>query len=259
MIPRKYDKSIYNRYLEENKHAINSYVDSVIAVSERVKDVFIKEGYNPEIIRTMYIGTKAALRQTNSSCFRYSLGSDFHIAYFGYMTESKGFYFLLDALEELEDEIASHICVKICAKYDKRNVHELKRIEALRKRFKQIELHNGFTHDNEKELLSDVHLGIVPVLWEDNLPQVLIEQISYGVPILVSNLGGGREIVNNSAFVFKAGDTSDFLGKLISIYTDPELLNDFWDHSMRLVTCESHINELLSLYKSIACCAHNQG
>ena len=27
-------------------------------------------------------------------------------------------------------------------------------------------------------------LSIVPVLWEDNLPQIAIESIAYGVPVL---------------------------------------------------------------------------
>ena len=249
ILPRKFDKHLFELFREENKRVMNNYVDCILAVSDRVKDIFVKEGFNPQKIRTMYIGTRVASHQLGRCCSEYSQDRDLHIAYLGYMTESKGFYFFLDALEEIDDEIASHICVKICAKYDKKKKGELKRIERLNQKYKAVVLYNGFTHDNEKELLSDVNLGIVPVLWEDNLPQVLIEQISYGVPVLVSTLGGGKEIVNDDDFVFKAGDTNDFKEKLISIYYNPSKLSDFWDNSKKLVTCEYHLKELIAEYE----------
>ena len=78
---------------------------------------------------------------------------------------------------------------------------------------------------------------------------MLIEQISYGVPVLVSTLGGGKEIVNDDDFVFKAGDTNDFKEKLISIYYNPSKLSDFWDNSKKLVTCEYHLKELIAEYE----------
>lgn len=250
-LPRSYTKELYMTFLEKNRQISNDCFDCIFAVSERVRKILIEADYNPSRVKTMYIGTKVASEQISTSCCSYSTDSEFRIAYLGYMASSKGFYFFLNAMEKMDDEIASHVSLKICARHTKDNKEELQRIECLHNKFKEVELHNGFSHDNEKELLSNVNLGVVPVLWEDNLPQVLIEQISYGVPVLVSDLGGGQEIVNNNSFVFRAGDTDDFLGKITSLYNNPSMLSNFWTNSKKLVTCDEHLNVLLREYQGL--------
>lgn len=167
----------------------------------------------------------------------------------GYMNREKGFYFFLDALEKMPDKMANSISVKVVARHDKKQKsQEVERLKRLETKFKKIELINGYTAVNQKELLADVNLGIVPVQWEDNLPQVAIEQIAYGVPILVSDLGGAREIVKDENFIFHATDTCEFMKKLSAIQNNRQYLNAFWNVERRLVTMQEHINELLNTY-----------
>jgi hypothetical protein len=45
-------------------------------------------------------------------------------------------------------------------------------------RFRAITLHDGYTHAGLDRVLEGVQLGIVPPIWEDNLPQVAIEMVS---------------------------------------------------------------------------------
>lgn len=107
---------------------------------------------------------------------------------------------------------------------------------------------NGYTARNQQELLQGMNLSVVPVLWEGNLPQVAIEQIAYGVPILVSDLGGAREIVNDHRFVFRAGDTEEFINKISDIMDDRQLLIDFWKADRHLVTMQEHVDSLMQIY-----------
>ena len=108
---------------------------------------------------------------------------------------------------------------------------------------------NGYTHDNQYDLLKDKHLGIVPVLWEDNLPQVAIEQVAYGVPVLTSDLGGACEIFsNNEHFVFKAGDVDECIRKIRFLLENRDVLLDFWNKKMRFKTLEEHTDEIALLY-----------
>ena len=89
----------------------------------------------------------------------------------------------------------------------------------------------------------------MPVLWEDNLPQVAMEQIAYGVPILCSNLGGASELSdNNPDFIFNAGDISDFLTKLKNIINKRYLLKKFWETVKPLTTMEQHVDFLRKIY-----------
>ena len=60
--------------------------------------------------------------------------------------------------------------------------------------------------------MEDVNLGIVPPLWEDNLPQVAIEMISNGIPVLTSMNGGAKEL--NSHVMFRFHTEKDLLEKI---------------------------------------------
>lgn len=249
IIPDKGDYILYQKFEEKNIEYFNKYMDVILAVSGRVKEIMVKHGFYDDKIKISYIGTKVAENQMNAS--NANICSEiFNIVYMGYMRDDKGFYFFLDALEKIEDELADKIAITIVAKYSRRrNKNELKRLSQLRGKFKKIDIINGYTHKNQKELLKDMNLGVVPVLWEDNLPQVALEQVAYGVPILVSDLGGASEICkDNTNFVFKAGDTVDFLSKIKNIVNNRGLLNEFWSYSTPLVTMKEHIAFLKEQY-----------
>lgn len=240
---------LYRAFTEENVKQINKYVDLVLAVSERVAEIACRYGISNEKIRVSYIGTKVAEYAQYIANSRYD-GNTFKIVYMGYMRPDKGYYFLMDCLDRLPDKYAEKIEVSIVARYNaKKNQKELDQLQDLRKKFKNINLINGYTPKNQKELLQGMTLGIVPVLWEDNLPQVAIEQIAYGVPILVSDLGGAKELCGDRRFVFKAGDFADFTNKLVYIIEHPETLDEYWGKVMDLRTVDKHFVEINKYYQ----------
>ena len=115
--------------------------------------------------------------------------------------------------------------------------------------FNKVIIHNGYTHKDLPNILKEVNLGIVPVLWEDNLPQVAIEMVALGVPILCSSFGGASELCNSDLFKFEGANESDFLQKLTNFVNNPEILNEYWNHHPDLTTMKKHINEILKVYK----------
>ncbi len=80
-------------------------------------------------------------------------------------------------------------------------------------------------------ILTGVNLGVIPALWEDNLPQVAIEMVAFGVPILSSSAGGASELTRSDAFRFNVGDTEDFLKKIYAIVDQEVSLDEFWKKS----------------------------
>lgn len=247
-VPDSGDPLLYQRFEQETIRSINNYFDAILAVSWRVKEILISRGINIDKIFTSYIGTAVAEHQLGK-CSTNARSTDiFNIIYMGYMRREKGFYFMLDALENMESLLAKGIAVRFVARYSSNNSDEIERIGRLKQKFASVELINGYTKDNQRELLKGMHLGIVPVLWEDNLPQVAIEQVAYGVPILVSDLGGAKEICRNINFIFKSGNVVDFISKLRKILENKRLLDDFWSRSMDLVTMQQHVDELVQYY-----------
>lgn len=229
----------------QNVKMINRYVDHVLCVSNRVKQIALDMGVDQNIVVTNYIGTKFAAKQKFSSAYPFS-GKILTIAYMGYMRRDKGFFFLLDALDRLPEDVSKRLAVVIAARFD--DMLAVKKINELKTKFADVRLYNGYVHSQILEITRGVHLGIVPVLWEDNLPQVAIEFKAMGIPVLASNRGGASELSGSQYFIFKSGNYQDFKNRLINIIRNPSVFGDYWDKQLPLKDMNSHIYELMGFY-----------
>ena len=232
---------IYKKYREYNIEMINKFVDVVLVVSKRVGDILVCNGIDKSKIRLSYIGTKFADEQLGYSVAQNT--KPFTIAYLGYERIDKGFFFMVESLSKLDKEIAKNVNVVLAVA----NLHE-KNIDKL-KHFNKVIVNNGYKHSELPYILREVNLGIVPVIWEDNLPQVAIEMVACGVPILCSDLGGASELCSSSLFKFKGGDEKDFLYHLAMFIKNPELLHEYWNNHKGLTTMDEHISQLENFYK----------
>ncbi len=241
------DSSLYRVFNEVNRKYFNKYMDAMLAVSERTKGIYISNGYDADKMFTSYVGTEVANHKAPhvSKAVRNDL---LRIVYMGYARKDKGFFFFLDALESMDVELCNRLAVTVVS----RGIDEdsMARINMIGHRVNAIHVYNGYKdYDELQDILKEQDLGVVPVLWEDNLPRVAIEQIAFDVAILSSSLGGAPELFdNNPDFVFEAGNIHSFENKLENIINNPNLLEAFWNTVKPLVTMEEHVKELQSYY-----------
>ena len=95
---------------------------------------------------------------------------------------------------------------------------------------------------------------IVPSIWKETFGFVVLEALSYGVPVIVSDNVGAKDIVKqyDERFVFTSA--SELLALLNQIFKDSSLLVEFnekvlngvWKHSMK-----DHTEEILRLYEAM--------
>ena len=237
----------FKKFRDKSIDAINNYVDVVLAVSNRVRNIAIRYGIQEKKIFTNYIGTKVAenekiIKKTHND-------QKLNIAYMGYFNKQKGFDFLIDALEKLPNEIAKKINFYCYAKIkDENDKINVEKIQKLNGKLNSAVHFNGYKHQDLPEIYKRIDLGIVPVIWEDNLPQVAIEFVAYGVPILCSDLGGAQELSEAKEFVFKAGNIESFQEKIANIINDRDLLKKYFEKQKKLTTMDEHINSLMKFY-----------
>lgn len=147
-------------------------------------------------------------------------------------------------------KINAKIVVRGILEFNDKNDSNRNRNNLLTRRLNKVTFIDGYSHDELEGLLSDVHLGIIPVIWEDNLPQIAIEMVSFGVPILASSAGGASEISQSEYFKFKVGSIEDFIKKLTFLMDNEDIFDDFWLNKDKLTSMESHINFLKLIYKN---------
>lgn len=86
-------------------------------------------------------------------------------------------------------------------------------------------LFSGWVDENEKrELYCHSHFLLLPS-HNEGLPYVLIEAMGYGLPVIVSNVGGMPEVVEHgvNGFVIEPGDTNHLADCIIRLVSNPNL------------------------------------
>lgn len=228
---------------------INAHCDLVLCVSDRVRQIALREGVQPEKAVTSYIGTVEAQNFATSPDRAPILRPDgtVKLAYFGYMRRDKGFYFLMDALEAMPEAMLARLHLLIAARRGETDV--MRRLELLAPRLASLIHQDGYGHDDLDRLLADVGVGLLPVMWEDNLPQVAIELHARRIPLLCSDLGGARELGNCPDFVFRAGDVCAFHDRVQAILSAQIGPSDYWRNAMTPETMGPHVQKLLAHYR----------
>lgn len=226
---------------------INSYCDRVLCVSGAVEELAQRYGIAAHLTQTSYIGTRAAelFEQTTAAPID-TEKQTLTLGYLGYMRRDKGFFFLLDALEALPAELAARLRIVIAARAADRAT--MARIERLKTHLSSVSYYDGYTHDHLEEILAPVDVGVVPVLWHDNLPQVAIEMHARHIPLLTADRGGAQELGNAPDMVFAAGDVADFVARITVLLEAGIDLEGYWSDALQPLTMPNHIIELLKIY-----------
>jgi len=86
---------------------------------------------------------------------------------------------------------------------------------------------NFLGHVRPEAFFSDIEVLVVPSLWHDPLPTVIIEALTYGVPVIGSNRGGIPELVEEgrTGFLFNPSRRGDLTEKMQRYIDDPPTLD----------------------------------
>ena len=230
---------------------INAHCTHVLCVSDAVRVLAERYGINPALTRTNYIGTRAAelFAQTTPKPPDPEKQT-LTLGFLGYMRRDKGFFFLLDALEALPPDQAARIRIVIAARAGSHDA--MSRVESLKNHLAEVIHHDGYSHDQLDELLAQVDIGVVPVLWHDNLPQVAIEMHARHIPLLTSHMGGASELGRSADMVFTAGDTHSFAARISALLAGQVDMAAYWRGAMVPVTMPAHMAELSEIYATAA-------
>ena len=228
---------------------INTNCDAVVCVSDRVRQIAEHYGISHDKLLTRYIGTREAAHWHQSHARDSFLDADgvLHMAYLGYMRRDKGYYFLMRALADLPPDLARRVRLTVAAKAGDSEAMGL--LAVVRSVIGTLTHVDGYTHDTLSTLLSDVDLGLVPVMWEDNLPQVAIEMHARHIPLLCSDRGGAQELGGCSDLVFKAGDSEDFTRVLTGVLNRTITPSHYWASAKAPVEMPEHLDALVALYQ----------
>lgn len=130
-----------------------------------------------------------------------------YLLYFGRISEEKGIITLLKAMKKSNSEIPLYILGTGPIEDEVKTFISENKLESKVKMF-------GFKSGNElKKFVSEAKCIILPSEWYENGPYAIMEAMSQGKPVIVSEYGGLPEIVEDgkTGFICKPFDSNDLL------------------------------------------------
>lgn len=87
---------------------------------------------------------------------------------------------------------------------------------------------NGFNHFELEQMMNEADILVAPSIWYETFGFTVLEALSYGVPVIVSDHVGAKDIVGESGIVVKAGNVEDFKDAIMSIDKHVEIDVKSW-------------------------------
>lgn len=175
-----------------------------------------------------------------------------YLLYFGRISEEKGVLTLVKAVEKLVSEVPLYILGtgpvedEVKAYIDEKNLGD--RIKML-----------GFKSGGElKKYVAEAKCIILPSEWYENGPYAIMEAMSQGKPVIVSNYGGLPEIVEDgkTGFICKPFDSDDLKGCIEKVCAlSPDKYRQMGINAVNAAKSdfdpEKYIEKLTQLYKRL--------
>ncbi len=203
--------------------------DTVLAVSEFVREKYAAEGVDEHRLLTMPIGTATVeLAATHRELVFAPPPIDpvqprpLRLVYTGFDHPYKGLHVLADALELMSPEQLRRIALGVFAHAGHRTEWRFRRLEP---RLASLRYGHAYLPHDVPWIMGGADAAIVPSIWFDNAPQTVLEAFACGVPVVGSRLGGIADMVQDgvNGLLFRGNDRGDLARVLARLLDEHDL------------------------------------
>lgn len=145
----------------------------------------------------------------------------FNILFLAVIEKRKGIYELIEASKVLVEKYKGNKEIKFIIAGSGREEENIKKLVKEYNMEEYFEFKGWINGETKKELLAKSHLFVLPS-YNEGLPLSILEAISYGIPIVSTNVGSIDEAVINkeNGFLVKVGDVEELEEKIEEILKD---------------------------------------
>jgi len=220
--------------------------DAVITLSESWRKYYSTNFRLKRLAVVNNVIEKAALTSDHIS------NGTLRLLFLGHVTDKKGVFDLLEVLASGRNEFRNRVKVTIGG------IGETERLERTiaDNQFNGDVKFAGWVNGCTKaQLLNDCDVYILPS-YSEGLPISILEAMSYGKPVISTEVGGIPEIVKPgfNGWLFKPGDKAALSGIIREAVEKKHLLQEYGNNSLKVAgnyTPESVFHSLKGLYQQI--------
>lgn len=221
-------------------------VDLIVPITHFLADLYIRNGVHSDRLVVMPLGVSPVApftRQVDPTVI--------HFGYLGQIAPIKGIDILVRAFRKLDRSrlrarLIIHGRMAASPGYSQR-------LKQLAENDPDIVFAGEYENSRVMEILSDLDLIVVPSIWYENSPTVLLEAFSAGRPVIGTNVGGISEIVQNdiNGLSFERGSVEDLKRKMERVLHESTLLGRLARGIPRLKTPDEEIEGYMTHYRRL--------
>lgn len=234
------------KYIKHGEKCAVKYADKIIVLSKGVQDYF-KEKYNRETIFIPNGVEESKIKEPKIIKEKYNLEKDNYILFLARIVPEKGLDDLIDAYNKMKTDKKLVIAGGASHTND-----YLRHIEQKVKKNKNI-IMTGFVQGDElEELFSNTFLYCLPSHIE-GMPISLLEAMSYGRNVLVSDIEENTQVIGKYGTSFKKGNIDDLAKKLQDSLNEKNRKNskDIENYILKKYNWNVIINKTIDIYKNL--------
>jgi len=224
-------------------------VDRFLSPSAFLRKRLVEWGIPPERIEHLPTGTDLELFGSGE---RESRGDRLRFGFLGSLVPVKGPHVALRAWAGLEREERGRASFELFGPsfHDSEYQGELEELA----RESGARLAGSLEREEVAAALRRLDLLIVPSLWYENQPLVILEALAARTPLAVSDLGGMAELVEAgvSGFRFPMGDVRALRGLMRDLLADPSQLDRLYATPPAIPTVADQLDGLERVYAELA-------
>ena len=228
-------------------------INLFISPSEFLRDRFIDWGVTEKKIIHVENGTEVRpfeiFKKENKDRIGTSGEKKIKLGFIGTVKPDKAPHLLIKAPGEMNDPTTVKITI-----YGDMGLDPAYS-QYLRKLSKNLNVNFGgrFEEKEKHRIYNQMDALVVPSVWFENSPVTIHEAFAAGIPVITSDIGGMKELVDHgkNGILFKAGSVLDLAGKLDEFAQDNKLRERLIGGLNKVKSIEEHRKELLKIYRDV--------
>jgi glycosyltransferase involved in cell wall biosynthesis len=218
--------------------------DAILALTEDMQ-IKIKNIYNTKIY---IVPNGIDLEVYNSVTINLKKETDTkNILFVGSLYPVKGVKYLITAMKKILEEMPDVRLILVGDGKERENLVELSKQLSI---VKYVRFVGKIPHEKVKNFMQDADVFVLPSLSE-GLPNVILEAMACGLPIVASRVGGISNIITNdiNGYLVEVEDTDDIANKIILLLNDQALRKKISENNRQIVKKYSWENIIIELEK----------